>query len=133
MSRDHPLAAQTVVRLRDCLARPHVIPSAEYGVRHLLELATRAKSRQLDPVIEADSFELMRQYVLFENAISFQIPIGLTPVPDPRLAVRPIDRRDIGPGLLLIGQLRGRSLPVATAKFAMQIAAALEATPNLAP
>ena len=126
MSADHPLAGQEVLRLRDCLALPHVIPSSEYGVRHLLEQAVRGRSYQLDPVVEADSFELMRHYVLQEQVISFQIPIGLLPRLDPHLVVRRIDPRDIAPGLLLIGQMRGRTLPVATAKFAQQVANALD-------
>ncbi|MEM8569559.1 MAG: LysR family transcriptional regulator [Pseudomonadota bacterium] len=127
MSADHPLASSDTLRLRDCLARPHVIPATEYGVRHLLERATRGRSIGLNPVLEADSFELMRQYVLYEDAISFQIPIGLQPTADPRLVARQIDPADIAPGLLLIGQLRGRALPVATAKFARQVADALGA------
>lgn len=127
MAGDHPLATRPDLRLRDCLLVPHVIPTAEYGVRHLLEFATRGRSGRLDPVLEADSFELMREYVLHERVVSFQIPIGLMPVRDPRLVVRPLDARDLPPGLLLLGQLRGRTLPVATAKFAVQLAAALEA------
>lgn len=126
MAADHPLAARRELRLRDCLAVPHVIPSQDYGVRHLLELATRGRARRLDPVLEADSFELMRQYVLYEQAVAFQIPIGLLPSREPRLMVRRIAERDLMPGLLLLGQLRGRTLPVASAKFAIQLAAALE-------
>jgi DNA-binding transcriptional LysR family regulator len=127
MAADHPLADRPGLRLRDCLAVAHVVPSAEYGVRHLLELATHGRSRRLDPVIEADSFEMMRQYVLYERAVSFQIPIGLRPAPDSRLVVRELPARDVRPGLLLLGQMRGRTLPVASAKFALQLAAALEA------
>ena len=127
MAIEHPLAAQPGLRLRDCLAVPHVIPSRDYGVRHLLEFATRGRSHRLDPVIEADSFEMMREYVLHERVVSFQIPIGLLPARDPRLVVREIDPRDMPSGLLLLGQLRGRTLPVASAKFAVQLAAALEA------
>ena len=70
---------------------------------------------------------MMREYVLHEQVVSFQIPIGLLPVRDPRLAVRRLDPRDLPPGLLLLGQMRGRTLPVPTAKFALQLAAALEA------
>ncbi|QDL94226.1 LysR family transcriptional regulator (plasmid) [Paroceanicella profunda] len=125
MAVDHPLAGEPVLRLRDCLARPHIVPSAQYGVRHLLDLATRGRSYRLDPVLVADSFELMRQYVVYEHALSFQIPIGLLPSADPRLVTRPLDPRDIASGLLLIGQMRGRTLPVATARFARQIADAL--------
>ncbi|GGO37092.1 LysR family transcriptional regulator [Gemmobacter aquaticus] len=133
MAADHPLAQKPGLRLRDCLGVPHVIPSAEYGVRHLLELATRGRSRGLSPVVEADSFELMRRYVLYEKAVCFQIPIGLQPGGDPRLVVRELDKRDLPVGTLLLGQLRGRTLPVASAKFAHQLAAALEAFDETEP
>lgn len=126
MSSDHPLAGRANLRLRDCLEGPHVVPSEEYGVRHLLDTAVRGKTLTLSPVVESDSFEMMRYYVLYERAVSFQIPIGLLPQRDPRLMVREMDPRDIAPGLLLLGQKRGRTLPVASAKFAMQLAAALE-------
>jgi len=125
MSKDHPLSGDAEVRLRDCLAFPHVLPSPAYGVRHLLEMATRGRSMRLDPVMEADSFELMRRYVLHEDVLSFQIPIGVDRDLDPGLVVRPLDARDVRPGLLLLGQMRGRTLPVAAAKFAEQVAAAL--------
>jgi len=127
MHVDHPLARKPELRLRDCLDVPHVIPSAEYGVRHLLEMATNGRSLKLNPVVEADSFEMMRQYVLHERAVSFQIPIGLRPTRDPRMLVREIVPRDIRHGLLLLGQMKGRTLPVASAKFALQLAGALEA------
>ena len=126
MAADHPLADRSDLRLHDCLDVPHMVPSEEYGVRHLLELATHGRSRRLAPVVEADSFEMMRQYVLYERVVSFQIPIGL-PASDRRLVIRPLPVRDIRPGLLLLGQKRGRTLPVASAKFALQLAAALGA------
>ncbi|MEO0821763.1 MAG: LysR family transcriptional regulator [Pseudomonadota bacterium] len=125
MARAHPLAAKAELRLRDCLDQPHVLPSQEYGVRHLLELATRGGSRRLAPIVESDSFEFMRHYALHEGAISFQIPIGLDPRPDQALAVRPISARDVPPGHLLLGQMRGRALPVAAGRFADQLATAL--------
>jgi DNA-binding transcriptional LysR family regulator len=126
MAADHPLATKADLRLHDCLDVPHVVPSEDYGVRHLLDQATRGRSRHLKPVVEADSFEMMRQYVLYDRTVSFQIPIGLSPTIDPRLTFRELPERDIRPGLLLLGQMRGRTLPVASAKFALQIAAALE-------
>jgi hypothetical protein len=80
----HTLAARPNLRLHDCLDMPHVVPSEEYGVRHLLELATRGRYRRIAPVVEADSFEMMREYVLYEQVVSFQIPIGL-PAADLRM------------------------------------------------
>lgn len=127
MSRRHPLAARPTLRLRDCLAVPHIVPSRDYGVRHLLDLATRGRSLGLDPVMEADSFELMRQYVLYEDVIGFQIPLGLGPEIHPDLVVRALHPGDVAVGLLLVGRLRGRNLPVATTKFAEQVSIALDA------
>lgn len=132
MAADHPLATRPALRLHDCLDVPHMVPSEEYGVRHLLERATLGRSRRLAPVVEADSFEMMRQYVLYERVVSFQIPIGLSAA-DTRMVVRPLPERDIRPGLLLLGQKRGRTLPVASAKFALQLAAVLEAAAPMPP
>ncbi|MEM1345537.1 MAG: LysR family transcriptional regulator [Pseudomonadota bacterium] len=124
MARDHPLARRERLRLRDCLGYPHVVPSAPYGVRHLLEQATIRRSRRLSPIVECDSFEFARHYVLHEGAVGFQIPIGLRPSPD--LVVREIPERDLPAGLLLLGQRRGRALPVASARFADRLATVLQ-------
>jgi DNA-binding transcriptional LysR family regulator len=126
MRKDHPLATKPEIRLRDCLDAPHVAPSIKYGVRHLLDFAARRGTRRVSPVVETESFELIRHYVLYENLIGFQIPIGLRNGGDGMLVFRPISERDLPPGSLILGQMRGRTLPVASARFAMQLAAALK-------
>lgn len=127
MRADHPLAGRAELRLRDCLDATHIAPSSSYGVRHLLDFAAKRGSRRVSPVVETESFELIRQYVIQEQVIGFQIPIGLAELDDDRLVLRPISERDLPPGNLILGQMRGRTLPVASARFAMQLAAALEA------
>jgi DNA-binding transcriptional LysR family regulator len=126
MRADHPLAARAELRLRDCLDVPHIAPSPTYGVRHLLDFAARRGSRRVSPVVETESFELIRHYVLHEHVIGFQIPIGLNGLDDGRLVLRPISERDIPAGSLILGQMRGRTLPVASARFAVQLALALQ-------
>ncbi len=126
MRADHPLTARPELRLRDCLDEPHIAPSAKYGVRHLLDFAARRGSRRVAPVVETESFELIRHYVLHEMVIGFQIPIGLHGFGDPQLVFRPVSERDLPPGNLILGQMRGRTLPVASARFAMQLAGALK-------
>lgn len=126
MHAAHPLAQKKELRLRDCLDVPHVAPSTKYGVRHLLDGAARHSQRRVAPVIETESFELIRHYVLHENLIGFQIPIGLRDTGDAELVFRPIAAQDVPPGSLILGQMRGRTLPVASARFAMQLAAALK-------
>lgn len=124
MQAAHPLARKRELRLRDCLEVPYVAPSPKYGVRHLLDYAARRGLRKLAPVVETESFELIRYYVVHENVIGFQIPIGLRG--DGGLVYRPISERDVRPGNLILGQMRGRTLPVASAHFAMQVANALK-------
>ena len=126
MAQDHPLAQKTDLRLRDCLNHPHIAPSAQYGVRSLLDTAAKQIGRQITPVVETESFELIRHYIQTEQTIGFQIPIGLNAQRQSGLVFRVISDRDVAPGVLLLGQQRGRSLPVASFRFAMQLGKALE-------
>ena len=126
MRADHPLADQSEVRLRDILRFPYVAPSENYAVRALLEAAVRRLSGiEIAPVVESESFDFMRHYGAWEDAISFQFPVGLNLVNDPQLVERPLAKRDVAPGNLLLGQLRGRTLPVASARFMQQLMTAL--------
>lgn len=122
MAADHPLAGQPELRLRDCAAYPIGLPSAQYGVRHLVDVALQRASVRLRVVLESDNFDFLRRYPAQEQLVTFQIPIGL-PGGDSFEGVvsRPVDTRDIPEGRLYLCQLRGRTLPVAAAKFAAQI------------
>lgn len=118
----HPLAGRGTVRLRECLEYPVALPTNPYGVRHLLEVALQNSTLAVDPVIESDSFEFLRRYISAEDAITFQIPIGLPDAnTDPSFATAPVDVKDVPAGILYMGQLRNRTLPVASAKFAASV------------
>lgn len=121
-----PLADRPDLRLRDCLNHPLVLPAPAYGVRHLLELGATSIGRTLAPTVETESFDLIRHYVTQENAVGFQIPIGLKPAQDAGFGHRALAERDVRPGKLLLGQMKGRVLPVASSKFGQQLVAALE-------
>lgn len=126
MREDNPLAQQEVVRLRDCLDLPYVAPSIKYGVRVLLDAAAKKTTyRQIEPIVESESFDLMRHYVLHEDAIAFQFPIGLDLTGARGYVARPLSTRDVEPGNLLLGQLRGRALPVASGRFLQQLSTSL--------
>ncbi|MEO8244625.1 MAG: LysR family transcriptional regulator [bacterium] len=128
MAADHPLHRQDTVRLRDCAAYPVGLPTVQYGVRHLIDLALVKSSVHLRVAIDADNFEFLRRYPAQEQLISFQIPIGLPPAHEAEgIVSRPLDLRDVPEGRLYLCQLRGRTLPVAAAKFAAQIGRELDA------
>ncbi|MGB0682195.1 MAG: LysR family transcriptional regulator [Magnetovibrionaceae bacterium] len=122
MPAGHPLAGLEKVRLRDCLQFPLALPTAPYGVRHLLELAVRRTSLELKAAIQSDSFEFLRNYTHDDEMLAFQLPIGLPPEEEgAEMVHRPLDERDVAPGYLYFGQLQNRILPVAAARFAMQM------------
>ena len=124
---DHPLAADETVRLRDCARWPVGLPTASYGVRHLIDLALVRSSVTLNVALESDNFEFLRRYPGNEWVITFQIPIGLPAQSGEEGTVtRPVDTRDVPEGLLYLCQLRGRTLPVAAAKFAARVERALD-------
>ncbi|MEM6849773.1 MAG: LysR family transcriptional regulator [Pseudomonadota bacterium] len=121
MAANHPLAGETVVRLRDCLQHPLCLPTAPYGVRNLLRQATARRAEPLRPVVESDSFEFLRHAIGDGESISFQIEIGLRSAAGGAIVHRPVDERDLPSGVLVLGQLRNRVLPVASARFADQL------------
>ena len=94
-------------------------PPSPDGLRFLLQSVASAAGAHLEPAVESDSYEFLLNYAAAGGMISFQIPVG---VPDaaarPDLASRLVDPRDIPPSLLHMGQLRGRVLPIAAARFA---------------
>jgi DNA-binding transcriptional LysR family regulator len=122
---DNTLARKSELRLRDCMSQKLVLPSSQYGVRHLLELAAARKGYLLTPVVETESFELIRHFVSHENAVGFQIPVGLNPHARSGIAHRPLSDKDLPAGQLILGQRKGRVLPVASGKFSQQIIEAL--------
>lgn len=131
MRADSGLVGQSSVRLRDLTGQKLVVPARPFGVRHLLDLSYKRKAMSLTPDVETESFELIRHYVVHENAVGFQIPIGLDTTRQSGIAHIPMSDRDVDAGQLFLGQMKGRALPVASARFAMQLMAALaeNATP----
>lgn len=122
MSVNHPLAKKGMVSLRECLQYPVVLPTKSFGGRLLLEEAIARTSLVLEPAIESNSFDFLKKYVLKEQAITFQIPIGLPQDGfENELISKEIRPTDITDGFLYFGQKRGRTLPVASARFADQI------------
>lgn len=127
MAPEHPLANETSLRLQDCLAWPVLMPKENEGIKTLLNVGQVQKATPLQTIIEADSFDMMANYLIYENALGFQIPIsmGRQDRTHSNLKAIPIDQRDCAPGLLHITQLKGRVLSVAAAKFQEQLVQSL--------
>src|SRR5437588_11915754 len=124
MPADHPLAARQKIRLSDCVGYPVALAERSLGGRQLLAEVLARSNLRFEIAAESNSFEFLRGMVLRDKVISFQIEIGA--IESEALAVRQIDDRDVPHADLVLGQLRGRNLPVAAAKFAEQLARMLE-------
>ncbi len=128
MATDHPLAGRPTLRLRDCAPYPIALPDASFGTRNILDALLAVSSIKLSVELESNSFEMLRNLARTGGVITFQIEIGApSPALDPGLAVIPLSDVDLAHGPLVLGQQKGRTLPVAAAKFAEQIASRLDA------
>lgn len=127
MANDHPLATKLKLRVRDCLMYDLALPEQSYSGRELIDEVLARGSMQPNPVIESNSFDLLADMVKGTEIISFQVDIGASRWRnDPELAVRPIDEADGAHGPLVLGQLKGRALPLPAARFAEQLARRLD-------
>lgn len=122
----HPLAQQAELRMRDCVNYPMVLPVRDIGGRQLLDRFMARSSLKLRPVVESNSFEFLRGYLYYEQAISFQIAIGAV-TDGGQLVNREIADRGFPGGQLVLASLRGRQLPVIAHAFAAHLTAALSA------
>lgn len=115
---NHPLSHKTSIRLSDCSMYPIVMPSRLNGVRHLVEQSALRLDQKLDIVIESDNHTLLERSLENSENLSFQIPIHENHENSSTATQHVyLDTRDIEPGWLVIGQLKGRTLPVAAARF----------------
>lgn len=122
MAVGHPLAGRTTLRLRECADYPLALLDRTFAGRQIFDDRIAEGSAQFNVRVEANSFEFLRNYVAQSQAITLQIELGaMVDTLDDRLAAHPIDDRDATHGSLVLGQLRGRNLPVSAAKFAEQL------------
>ena len=120
MNRNHPLANHPSLRLRDFAKYPVALPDGTIGGRQLLDDVTLRQDIRLSSLVVSNSLEFLRGCAAKFDVVCFQIEIGV-PTRDLEpfdLVAKPIDRRDLLEAPLMLGQLRGRRLPIASATFA---------------
>ncbi len=126
MSAEHPLASKKEIRLRECLDWPQVLPSpnSECGIfwsRPPGEgLAGWNQFWKPNPLISCVITCSTRARWLFRS------PSVWMPHQTGVWSFRPLSERDVPVGHLLLGQVRGRTLPIASALFARQLGQSLE-------
>lgn len=127
MHRSHPLAdASRALRIRDCADYPLVLSNPDTGGRQMLERFLARSSLKLRPIVESNSFELLRNCVYHGQAITFQIAIGAV-TDGGKLVAREIEDRGFPRGQLVLARLSSRHLPVIAHAFSDHLLKALAA------
>lgn len=118
MAIDHPLANRKSLRIYDCVDFPMLLPKHPEGIRLVLDTAAEKIEITLAPALESNSLDLLRLMSQDSAALSFSLAINLRPdLTKDNLVSVPLDTGGIPKGNLVAGYLRGRTLPVAAARF----------------
>ncbi len=118
MSQHHPLATRKSLKIYDCVDFPMLLPKNPEGIRQVLDTAGDKVGISLNPALESNSLDLLRLMSQDSQALSFCLAINLRPsLTNDRLVSVPLETPGIPSGVLIAGHLRGRTLPVAAARF----------------
>ena len=119
----HTLAANSILKLQDCLAWPVVSPQTDSGLKTMLEVGRLRTAANLQSVIHTDETEFVLDYVRREQAVGFAIPLSFEGSTQSLSGLKAIaiDERDVPPGIVHLVQRKGRVLSVAAAKFMDQM------------
>jgi DNA-binding transcriptional LysR family regulator len=118
MSQDHPLARRERLKIYECVDFPLLLPKRPEGIRNVLDALAGRVGITLEPAVESNSLDLLRLMSQDSDALSFSLAINLRPALErDRLIAVPLDLKGVAPGTVDAGYLRGRTLPVAAARF----------------
>ena len=121
MHKDHPLAARDALTLMDCQDFPAILPAEGSGLYQLLYHAQTKTGLSLRQAVISESYDFMFNYSQHESAITFMLPLGEADFPASDIIIKPFKPNGRISGRLHLIQLKGRVLPVASAKFAEDV------------
>lgn len=127
MPLSNPLLKRDALRLHELLEHPLLLPPRGDGVRELIQQCAKRRQLTLTPAVESDDPAVLESMSALGAGVCLSIAAELGPhLAHQGLGHAPVDPRDLRPASLLIGQVRQRGLPVATARFAEELCAHLD-------
>ena len=118
MAANHPLAGRADVSIYDCIGYPLLLPTRPEGIRVMLDKVAGKVGLTLEPALESNSLDLLRLMSQDSLSLSFAVEVNLRPgLERDGLVPVPLNLQGVAPGALVAGYLRGRTLPVAAARF----------------
>jgi DNA-binding transcriptional LysR family regulator len=122
---EHPFAARTQLRLRECAAYPMAMPDETLAARTLIDAALRRASIRLEPALVSNSIETTKMFARSSQGLCFSFRIGKRPDVSGMIAI-PLSDPELQEASLRLASRRGRVLPVAAAAFAEQLMSIFE-------
>lgn len=118
VSTQHPLVARDELKLAECFQYPLALPSNRSGIRSVINAAAVKQTRKLWVAIESDNAEFLMHSLTDNASISFQVSVAFAGCEVPTgLRAIPVCTKSIPAGSLYVMQQKGRTLPVAAARF----------------
>ena len=121
MHKDHRLAqGGSAIRLADCADYPLALPNRDTAGRQMLERFLLRRAMEFKPMVESNSFELLRGCLYQQEAVTFQFESGAV-TDGGQLVTREIEDRGFPVGHILMASLAKRQLPVIADSFAEHV------------
>jgi len=111
----HPLAAQAVTTLTECVGYPLLLPAPSLSIRALIDGALAAAALEVVPVVESTSIELLQRLAASGGGVALLNPLDVMEA-RARGALTFVPLRDAGlprQTLRLVTRARGESSPAA--------------------
>jgi hypothetical protein len=125
MHGSHPLAQTSrAIRLSDCAGYPLALPNRDTAGRQMLERFLMRRSIEFKPLVESNSFELLRGCLYHQQAVTFQFESGAV-TDGGQLVMREIEDPGFPTGHILMARLAKRQLPVIAHAFAEHVLSGL--------
>ena len=130
MRKAHPLATHQMLRFYECADYPIILPRLTDAISEMIYQAEISTGVTLRVVTKADTKEFRETLLLYEDAISFHLPLKANKIVANNMVDGLIDvdlhAADMPPVLLRLIQLENRVLSVAASKFAEQLVTCME-------
>ncbi len=115
---DHPLAAQSSLRLTDCLRHPLALPARGLSIRAALEATAAFRAGQHRVAIDTNTLTFMRAVARRGRHVAFQTQIGLgEDIAAGDLVFRPLTDPDLAADRFVMISRADRTLKLAAATF----------------
>ncbi|MGC6516489.1 MAG: LysR family transcriptional regulator [Candidatus Puniceispirillaceae bacterium] len=126
MAHSHPLASQKEIGLIDIAPYPVIMPTESSGLFSVIDAMLTRKGVVFPDPLFSESFEFMAHYCALEQAVGFQLSLGMgQPAIYHHHHLVPLRAAEAMTGRLHIVQRKGRVLSVAAAKFIEQLTMSL--------